>query len=257
MDDTSSGFHSGFAERLSLAMKALNCSRPQLAASVGVDKSLVSRWLSGRVRPSSHNLAKISSALSRLKPGFNMTLWDRPREDFESFFGLDGSPAETPVAADDPPGVAFAPDQAPPNSIAVLPFENLSGDPGQDALCDGVSVEVANRLSGCPDMRVAGHKSAFVFKGKNEDLRMIGRRLGVRELLEGSVSCEGSRLRVWVQLVRVQDGFTLWSQSFERNLCGILAVQAEIAEEISGTIRDRRRAAGDAGRAEPVREALT
>jgi TolB-like protein len=254
VNDTSSEIPNAFCERLILAMKALNFSRAQLAASVGVDKSLVSRWLSGRVRPSSHNLARISNELSRLKPGFNMTVWDRPREDFESFFGLAAAHAESMAlnGADSPPAaepaagaweeplVPAPPLPAPPNSIAVLPFENLSGDPLQDALCDGVSVEIANRLAGYPDMRVAGHKSAFFFKGKNEDLRSIGRKLGVRELLEGSIRCEGLRLRVSVQLVRVEDGFTLWSQSFDRKLTGILAIQAEIAEEISEKIRDRR-----------------
>jgi transcriptional regulator with XRE-family HTH domain len=79
-----------FAERLTLALKALNFSRGQLAAAVGVDKSLISRWLSGQVVPSNHNLARISDVLARTKPGFNTMAWERPLDEFRSFLGVDG-----------------------------------------------------------------------------------------------------------------------------------------------------------------------
>src|SRR5271154_1652683 len=77
-----------FAARLSLALNALNFSRGQLSASAGLDKSLVSRWLSGQAVPTSHNLARVSEALAQRKPGFNMTWWTAPRADFDAFFGL-------------------------------------------------------------------------------------------------------------------------------------------------------------------------
>jgi tetratricopeptide (TPR) repeat protein/transcriptional regulator with XRE-family HTH domain len=85
---TASSLSDSFAARLSLALKALNVSRARLASAVGVDKSLVSRWLAGQVTPSSHNLARISNVLAQVKPGFNMTLWERPRAEFELFLGL-------------------------------------------------------------------------------------------------------------------------------------------------------------------------
>lgn len=89
----------GLGLRLALVLKALNLSRGQLAASVGVDKSLVSRWLSGQVVPNSHNLARIGQTLARVKPGFNATLWDKPLAEFECFFGL----ASAGAAASLPP----------------------------------------------------------------------------------------------------------------------------------------------------------
>src|SRR5690349_4471995 len=79
---------SDFAQRLAFALKATNLSRAQLASAVEVDKSLVSRWLSGQVVPTSHNLARISEAIARLKSGFNAVLWERPESEFEGFFGI-------------------------------------------------------------------------------------------------------------------------------------------------------------------------
>jgi len=97
----SSGKSDSFAARLLLAMKTLNFSRGQLSAAVGVDKSLVSRWLSGQVMPNSHNRARISEALSKIKPGFNMTLWDRPRAEFDHFLGIaDFAPAQVNGSAE-------------------------------------------------------------------------------------------------------------------------------------------------------------
>jgi transcriptional regulator with XRE-family HTH domain len=99
---------SQFAFRLNLALKALNMSRGQLAASVGVDKSLVSRWMSGQVVPTGHNLARISEALARIKPGFNTFAWERPLPEFQVIVGISFEPdiaSEPPP----PPGMAGAP----------------------------------------------------------------------------------------------------------------------------------------------------
>jgi TolB-like protein/Flp pilus assembly protein TadD len=114
-------------------------------------------------------------------------------------------------------------------SIAVLPFANLSADPEQEYFCDGTAEEIINALARVQGLRVVARTSAFAFKGKNEDVREIGRRLDVAALLEGSVRRSGDRLRVTAQLVDVRDGSPLWSERFDRRLEDVFAIQDEIA----------------------------
>ena len=96
-------------------------------------------------------------------------------------------------------------------TIAVLPFTNLTGDPEQEIVADGLAEEVANQLAAIPDLRVTGRASSFSFKGRNEDLRVIAKKLGVANLLEGSLRGDGERLRVTVQLIDGRDGTRRWS----------------------------------------------
>lgn len=117
-------------------------------------------------------------------------------------------------------------------SIAVLPFVNMSSDIEQDYFSDGISEELLNLLAKIPDFRVAGRTSSFAFKGKNEDLRTIGESLGVGKLLEGSVRKGGNRVRITAQLINVEDGFHLWSDTYDREVTDILAVQDEIAAAV-------------------------
>ncbi|MEM1402752.1 MAG: tetratricopeptide repeat protein [Pseudomonadota bacterium] len=117
-------------------------------------------------------------------------------------------------------------------SIAVLPFADLSPDGDQEYFADGVSEELLNVLAKVKGMRVAGRTSSFAFKGRNEDLREIGRVLGVDNILEGSVRTQGNRVRVTAQLIQVTDGFHLWSETYDGDLTDIFAVQDDIAEEI-------------------------
>ena len=133
-------------------------------------------------------------------------------------------------------GVAlFRPRAIPPvQTIAVLPFVNLTGDPEQEVIADGLAEEVANQLAAIPDLRVTGRASSFSFKGKNEDLRMIAKKLGVANLLEGSLRGDGERLRVTVQLIDGSDGTRLWSSSpYEHEQSGILAAQDQIARDVA------------------------
>jgi serine/threonine protein kinase/Tfp pilus assembly protein PilF len=123
-------------------------------------------------------------------------------------------------------------DQTPAPSVAVLPFANLSADPEQEYFCDGMAEEIITALTQIEDLRVIARTSAFAFKGKNEDIRDIGRKLGVTVLLEGSVRKAGSRLRITAQLINVDDGSHLWSERFDRELEDIFAVQEEIAQAI-------------------------
>ncbi|GAB4327216.1 MAG: hypothetical protein Kow0074_22420 [Candidatus Zixiibacteriota bacterium] len=118
-------------------------------------------------------------------------------------------------------------------SIAVLPFANMSNDPENEYFSDGLSEELLNVLAKNPGLKVTGRTSSFAFKGKNEDLREIGHKLGVEHLLEGSVRKAGNRVRITTQLVKASDGFHLWSDTYDRVIEDIFAVQDEIAAAVS------------------------
>jgi TolB-like protein len=118
-------------------------------------------------------------------------------------------------------------------SIAVLPFANLSGDPQQEYFSDGMTEELLNVLARLTKLKVVARTSVFEFKGKGGDVREIGRRLGVTHIVEGSVRREGKHVRVTAQLVRVADGFHIWSDSFDRELESVITLQDDIARQIA------------------------
>ena len=124
-------------------------------------------------------------------------------------------------------------------SIAVLPFADLSQQQDQEYFADGISEELLNVLAQVDGMKVAGRTSSFAFKGRNEDLREIGRVLGVAHILEGSVRSQGDKVRVTAQLIQVSDGFHLWSETYDRDLTDIFAVQDDIAEKILIAMKER------------------
>ena len=117
-------------------------------------------------------------------------------------------------------------------SIAVLPFTNMSADADQEYFSDGISEEILNGLAKLKTLKVAGRTSSFAFKGRNEDLREIGSSLGVQHVLEGSVRKSGNTLRITAQLIKVSDGFHLWSETYDRELEDIFAVQDDISRAI-------------------------
>jgi len=117
-------------------------------------------------------------------------------------------------------------------SIAVLPFVNMSDDTSNEYFSDGISEEILNSLAKVKDLKVAGRTSSFAFKGKNQDLRQIGQTLGVEHILEGSVRKAGTKVRITAQLIQVDDGFHLWSESYDRELTDVFAIQDEIATAI-------------------------
>ncbi|MEO8099102.1 MAG: hypothetical protein ABI811_15470 [Acidobacteriota bacterium] len=119
------------------------------------------------------------------------------------------------------------------NSVAVLAFANLSGDPNLEYFSDGFSEEVIDRLTSIPDLRVAARTSAFEFKKNPLDIREIGRRLNVDALVEGSIRRGGDTVRITAQLVRSSDGIHIWSKSWDRPLKDVLAVETEIATAIA------------------------
>ena len=121
---------------------------------------------------------------------------------------------------------------AAPNSIAVLPFVNMSGEADQEYFSDGMTEELLNVLARMPNLKVTARTSVFEFKGKGGDVREIGRKLGVSHVVEGSVRRDGPQIRVTAQLVRVADGFHVWSETYDRKLEGVFALQDDIARRI-------------------------
>ncbi len=123
------------------------------------------------------------------------------------------------------------------NSIAVLPFANMSSDPEQEFFSDGISEEIINMLAQVPELKVIGRTSCFAFKGKNLDLKLIGDQLKVSYILEGSVRKSGNRLRVTAQLISVVDGFHLYSEKFDREMEDIFAIQDELSLAILNAVK--------------------
>jgi TolB-like protein len=122
--------------------------------------------------------------------------------------------------------------RTPDKSIAVLPFVNMSSDPEQEFFSDGITEEILNSLAQVTELKVAGRTSSFSFKGRNEDLRQIGALLNVAHVLEGSVRKSGDRIRITAQLIKVDDGYHMWSETFDRELTDVFAIQDEIAVAI-------------------------
>jgi TolB-like protein/class 3 adenylate cyclase/Tfp pilus assembly protein PilF len=122
-------------------------------------------------------------------------------------------------------------------SIAILPFINMSNDPEQDYFCDGITEEIINSLSPIQNLKVIARTSAFAFKNKNEDVRKIGKQLEVETILEGSVRKSGNKIRISSQLVRTKDGSQFWSQRYDRELKDIFELQDEISMAIVDALK--------------------
>src|SRR5438552_5483745 len=157
---------------------------------------------------------------------------------------LSGAPASALPAA-----AANAPDQ---KSVAVLAFVNLSDDKGSEYFSDGISEELLTILQKIPGLHVAARTSAFSFKGKNATAQEIGEKLGVAHLVEGSVRKSGNSVRITARLSRAATGEQLWSESYNRDLKDVFAVQSEIAQTIVVQLRGK---LGDVA-AERVQEAV-
>jgi serine/threonine-protein kinase len=143
-------------------------------------------------------------------------------------------------------------------SVAVLPFADMSPARDQEYFCDGIAEEIINALVQLEGLRVAARTSSFAFKGKLEDVREIGRRLGVGTVLEGSVQKSGDRLRITVQLIEVEDGYHIWSERFDRRADDIFAIEDEISLGVVAKLKVKL-LAGESGvfvrRHEPSQEA--
>jgi non-specific serine/threonine protein kinase len=161
------------------------------------------------------------------------------RDEFESEAKSPPRPVATPAAelttpSNDTP--SRTPAVAAKKSIAVLPFADMSPQKDQDYFCEGIAEEIINALSKIEALQVASRSSAFAFKG-HQDVRKVGEQLGAGTVLEGSVRKAGDRLRISAQLVKVADGYQLWSERYDRDLQDVFAIQDEIAENIVKALR--------------------
>ena len=147
------------------------------------------------------------------------------------------APVEVVTDTEQPPETEPAEPQYPPNSIAVLPFINMSDDAGNEYFSDGISEELLNLLAKIPELRVISRTSAFSFKGKDFDVPTIAAQLNVAHVLEGSVRRVGNRVRITAQLIEVRSDSHLWSESYDRELDDIFAVQGEIAGAITDALK--------------------
>ena len=151
---------------------------------------------------------------------------------YSSIFTGDGAAAQQTLAAQEREFVA------PENSIAVLPFADLSEDGSQGYFSDGIAEEILNVLAKVSGLHVAARTSSFAFRQPDKDIREIGRLLNVRTVLEGSIRKSGDRIRLTAQLINVEDGYHIWSESFDRELDDVFAIQDEVASAIATALVD-------------------
>jgi serine/threonine protein kinase/Tfp pilus assembly protein PilF len=128
-------------------------------------------------------------------------------------------------------------ESSPKNSIAVLPFNDLSPERDQDYFCDGMTEELISALAKIDELKVASRTSAFQFKGERQDIRQIGDKLKVGTVLEGSVRKSGNRVRITAQLIDVKDGYQIWSEKYDRDLADIFTIQEEISLAIVDSLK--------------------
>lgn len=133
------------------------------------------------------------------------------------------------------------------DSIAVLPFTDMSPGHDQEYFADGMAEELLNALSRIPGLKVTGRSSSFAFKNRDVDLRSIAQQLGVTHILEGSVRTSGNQLRVTAQLINAEDGFQLWTQEFDGDLSDIFVVQDEISSQVVAGLKLHIGSSGSAG----------
>ena len=133
------------------------------------------------------------------------------------------------------------------NSIAVLPFVNMSGEAANEYFSDGISEEILNVLAGTPELQVAARTSSFAFKGKTMEVPAIAEQLKVRMVLEGSVRKQGDKVRITAQLIDAQTGFHVWSQTYDRKLEDIFVIQDEIARAIGDELKVKITAVAEPG----------
>jgi len=146
------------------------------------------------------------------------------------------APATERIASEDK---ARTPPKYPSNSIAVLPFVNMSNDPDNEYFSDGIAEELLNLLTGIPELRVIARTSSFSYKGKDAKIADVARELNVGHVLEGSVRKAGNRVRITAQLIEAESDSHLWSQTFDRTVNDIFAVQDEIAAAVVSALRVR------------------
>ncbi len=132
---------------------------------------------------------------------------------------------------------ASAPEEPEPPSIAVLPFDNMSGDPAQEYFSDGITEDIITDLSKVGGLLVIARNSSFAYKGKSPDIRTVGRELGVKSVLEGSIRRAGNKVRITAQLINAANGAHVWAERYDRDLTDIFEVQDEVTRHIVGALK--------------------
>lgn len=211
-----------------------------LVALLGFPIALVLAWVfettpDGMQRDTSalgsKRLFSIAAVLAVLVIGWYVR--DQPA--FQSKATTAATPAQSVVANVATP--ARAEHAIPQKSIAVLPFTDLSPMRDQEYFSDGMAEEILNALAKVKDLKVAGRTSSFAFKGRNEDLRIVGRELAVAHVLEGSVRMQGERVRITAQLIKADDGYHLWSETYDGDLADVFELQERIARAITEQLK--------------------
>jgi TolB-like protein len=211
-----------------------------VALAIGFFVTLVLAWYHGeRGRQRVTGVELLILALLLLIGGG--ALWkfarpgDSPEMGSESFSAGRSAPranAHRPENDSDPISQAV-----PHKSIAVLPFTDLSPSHDQEYFSDGMAEEILNALAKVKDLKVAGRTSSFSFKGKNEDMRVIGQALAVAHVLEGSVRKQGDKVRITAQLIQASDGYHLWSENYDGDLSDVFALQERIARAVTDQLK--------------------
>lgn len=210
-----------FAEKFRIALDALNWSRVGCARELSVDKSVISRWAGGSTAPTEQNLARFTARLQEVHPRFHAGAW---RMDLEAFAAL-----LQPVEHSDASAIPAATGQP---SIAVLAFDSLSGDPADRQVGNGMAEDLITELSRSRSWLVVSRNSSFTFKERPVDIRRVGRELGVRYVLEGSIQRSGDRIRVSVQLVEAESRVHVWAERYDRALADLFTMQDDIAQAV-------------------------
>lgn len=212
-----------FAGKFGLVLKAFNLSRGRLAQAVGIDKSVVSRWASGATVPTDHSLSLLTQAVARHKADFSRADWDLDGDAFAVRLGLE-SATPAPVQPRDRP------------SIAVLALQNLGGSADDEYFADGIAEDIITALSRFRSLFVIARNSSFTYKGRTVDVREIGRELGVRYVLEGSVRRAGGRVRVTAQLIDTDRGGHVWADKYDGPVADVFELQDRITEAVVGVL---------------------
>ncbi len=174
-------------------------------------------------------LAVVFLVADRFRPAALMSEQEKGAEPFSD------APAQTLESPGEKGSDPFSSEND--KSIAVLPFVNMSADPDNEFFSDGVSEEILNALARIPELKVAARTSAFSYKGRNDNVAEIARELGVNHVLEGSVRKAGNQVRVTAQLIKADDGFHLWSETYDRELDNIFVIQDDIAGQIAEALK--------------------
>lgn len=218
-----------FSQKFRLALETLNWSRTRCAHELGVNKSVVSRWASGRTTPTEHNLTRFTAMLQQAHPHFQAGAWRLGVAPFGTLL-QDCAAASASAPAVRPPPMPDKP------SIAIMPFANMSGDPAQEYFVDGMVEEIITALSRIRWLYVIARNSSFTYKGQAVDVKRVGHELGVRYVLVGSVRKAGSRVRISAQLIDAATGTLLWADQFNGSLEDVFELQDKVAASVGGVI---------------------